>query len=1061
MKTNVYRKSIKREISSSKARFASILLIIFLGTAFFAGVRSTSPDMNYASNEYFKNLNLMDSRIVSTLGLTEDDVEILKDDERILSYVPSRSFDVSLSNMNNVVKFMEFNEEDNEKINTLDVVEGRLPENSGEIVLDSEVLTKSPDLKIGDSFEIESDMDSMDKFKRKSFTIVGFVNSPMYIETGSRGTSSVGKGTVDYFAVINCEDINMDVFTEIFVKYKNVEGLNTYSDEYKSLMEENTEYLKELFREREDLRVEEVKSQARDKMKDALKEVKDGEEKLNSAKEEIASGKEQLEKGKLQYEQGLREYESKKATGMAQIAEGEKALAKGQEEINNKRKTLADGEKALSSAKAQLDAARQNLINQGVNPEEGTSKYEEELKMLQQMEAAGDTTVASQIQGLKTLISGISSYNSGKAEYEKNFAEINAGKAKLEEAQAEINTKRVELNKGKKELEDAKIKIEQSKTKLEESEEKLNKGQEEIDKNKSSLEEGKNTLKEKQDEINNISGTYYYFDREDFSGFTGYRDAINSIKNIASFLPLFFFLVAVLICLTTMTRMVEEKRIEIGTLKALGYSNFEIAKKYIVYASIASIVGSILGIVVGCNLFPRVISTAYSVMYNVGKIKIIFYPSYIIQTMLISIACTVGAALVVLKGELMNKPCDLMRAKAPKLGKKILLERITPFWKRMNFNQKVTLRNIFRYKQRMLMTVFGIAGCMAMLVLGFSLNASNDLIVERQFNELWNYDAMVIHNTDSTEEEKNEYKKVLNSIDGFESSINVHQESVTLNKEGMNKQTASLYVPKDEEDFKNYVTLRDRKSKEVYDLIDDGAIINEKLASLLKVKAGDSIEFMDADNESYEVKVSNVVENYTGHTIYMSPKYYEEIFGKDISYNCEFLKMDVEDSEEVSEKLMDCKDVLNVSMISNLVQEAEDSADSLKVVMVVIIVSAGSLAFIVLYNLNNINVSERIRELSTIKVLGFYDNEVTMYIVRENVILTIMGIFAGSVLGRYVYLYILKTAELDNMMMVHEVHFMRYVTAGLVTLFYSVIVMIMMHLKLKKVDMIDALKSVE
>ena len=468
-----------------------------------------------------------------------------------------------------------------------------------------------------------------------------------------------------------------------------------------------------------------------------------------------------------------------------------------------------------------------------------------------------------------------------------------------------------------------------------------------------------------------------------------------------------------------------------------------------------------MGIVVGCNLFPRVISTAYSVMYNVGKIKIIFYPSYIIQAMLISIACTVGAALVVLKGELMNKPCDLMRAKAPKIGKKILLERITPFWKRMNFNQKVTLRNIFRYKQRMLMTVFGIAGCMAMLVLGFSLNASNDLIVERQFNELWNYDAMVIHNTDSTEEEKNEYKKVLNSIDGFESSINVHQESVTLNKEGMNKQTASLYVPKDEEDFKNYVTLRDRKSKEVYDLIDDGAIINEKLASLLKVKAGDSIEFMDADNESYEVKVSNVVENYTGHTIYMSPKYYEEIFGKDISYNCEFLKMDVEDSEEVSEKLMDCKDVLNVSMISNVVQEAEDSADSLKVVMVVIIVSAGSLAFIVLYNLNNINVSERIRELSTIKVLGFYDNEVTMYIVRENVILTIMGIFAGSVLGRYVYLYILKTAELDNMMMVHEVHFMRYVTAGLVTLFYSVIVMIMMHLKLKKVDMIDALKSVE
>ena len=302
---------------------------------------------------------------------------------------------------------------------------------------------------------------------------------------------------------------------------------------------------------------------------------------------------------------------------------------------------------------------------------------------------------------------------------------------------------------------------------------------------------------------------------------------------------------------------------------------------------------------------------------------------------------------------------------------------------------------------------------------------------------------------------------MLNSIDGFESNINIYQESVTLTKEGMNKQTALIYVPEDVEKFKDYVTLRNRKSKEVYDLTDDGVIINEKLANLLKVKAGDSIEFTDADNTTYTVKVSNISENYTGHGIYMSPKYYEEIFGKPVSYNAEFVKMDVEDSEKVSEELMNCEDVLNVSMIDTIAKSAEDSAESLKFVMIVIIVSAGSLAFIVLYNLNNINVSERIRELSTIKVLGFYDNEVTMYIVRENIILTILGILAGSVLGRFVYLYILKTAELDNMMMVHEVHMMRYVTAGLLTLLFSVIVMIMMHLKLKKVDMIDALKSIE
>ena len=1061
MKANTYRKSIYREISSSKARFISILLIIFLGTAFFAGIRSTSPDMNNLANNYYKNLNLMDSRIVSTLGLTEKDLDVLKNDDNVLSYTGSKSFDVSLSNMNNVVKFMGFNKEDNEKMNTLEVVEGRLPENKGEIALDKGALKKSPDLKIGDTFKIEADEDSMDKFNTKEFTIVGFVNSPMYVESGSRGTSTVGKGSVDYFAVVDSEDINMDVFTEIYVRFKNVENLDTYSDEYKDLMEENTENLKSIFKNREDLRVQEVKDEAESKLQGPLDELNEGEAKLNSAEEEIISGREQLENGKLQYENGLKEYQSKKAAAETQISQGEVALANGQKELNDKRKALEEGENKLNAAKVQLDAAKQSLLNQGINPADGTAKYEEQLKALEAMGATGNEQVNTQIQGLKTLIAGISSYNSGEAEYDKNLAEITQGKAKIEEAQNQISSKKVELNNGKKALEEGKVKLEESKVKLEESEEKLNNGQEEIDKNRASLEDGKKVIEEKQEEINKISGKYYYFDRQDLSGFTGYRDAINSIKNIASFLPLFFFLVAVLICLTTMTRMVEEKRIEIGTLKALGYSNFEISKKYVIYAAMASITGSVLGIIVGCNLFPKVISNAYSVMYDLGNIQIKFYPSYIMQSLIISIVCTVGAALLVLRDELKNKPSELMRAKAPKIGKKILLERITPLWKSLSFNQKVTLRNIFRYKQRMLMTVFGIAGCMAMLVLGFSLKASNDLIVERQFGQIWNYDAMVINNTDSSKEDEEKYKEVLNSIEGFESSINIYQESVTLSKEGINKQTASLYVPEDVDKFKDYVTLRNRKSKEIYDLSDDSVIINEKLASLLKIKAGDYIEFKDADNETYKVKVANITENYTGHAIYMSPKYYQEVFGKDVSYNAEFLKMDVENPEEVSEELMNCDNVLNVTMVDTISKSARDSAESLKIVMIVIIVSAGGLAFIVLYNLNNINVSERIRELSTIKVLGFYDNEVTMYIVRENIILTILGILAGSVLGKYVYFYILNTAELDNMMMVHEVHMMRYVTSGLLTLLFSVIVMIMMHLKLKKVNMIDALKSVE
>lgn len=804
-KRRAYQKSIVREILSSKARFISILLIIFLGTAFFSGIKSTSPDMNNASNKYYKNLNLMDSKIVAPLGFTEEDIKLLEDNDKILSYKAAISFDVSLSNSGNVVKFMEYDTNAKEDINTLEVVEGRLPENAEEIALDTRALNYDSNYKIGDTFEIDGDIQLLMFFNAKSYKIVGFVNSPMYIENASRGTSNVGKGTVDYFAVINKENINTNVYTELFVKFKNVQDIDTYSDEYKELMEDNNKYLKDLFNDRR----------------------------------------------------------------------------------------------------------------------------------------------------------------------------------------------------------------------------------------------------------------YYYFDRNDLSGYSAYKDAINSIKNIASFLPLFFFLVAVLICLTTMTRMVEEKRIEIGTLKALGYSDYEISKKFIFYAAFASVIGSILGIVVGCNLFPRIIFGAYSSLFNVGKLEIVFYTSFVIQALLISIVCTVGAALVVLRGELSNKPCDLMRAKAPKIGKKILLERITPLWKRFNFNQKVTLRNIFRYKQRMLMTVFGIAGCMAMLVLGFSLKASNDLIVDRQFGQLWNYDAMVILNLDTDEEVNKEYNEVLKSIDAFESSINMHQELVTFNKGGMNKQTASLYVPEDAKGFANYITLRDRVTKDLYSIDDEGVTINEKLSKLLKVKVGDYIEMQNADNDTFELKVSNIAENYTSHTIYMSPAYYKKIFNQDVNFNAQFLKMDIDDNAEISEEILKCKKVDNVTFMSDLVESAKSSSESLNLVMVVIIVSAGGLAFIVLYNLNNINVSERIRELSTIKVLGFYDNEVTMYILRENIILTILGILTGSVLGKYVYLYILKTAELDNMMMVPEVHLMRYVTAGIFTLLFSVIVMIMMHIKLKKINMIDALKSVE
>lgn len=689
MKNRAYKKSIKREIISSKARFFSILIIIFLGVAFYSGIKSAGPDMNKAINKFYDEQNLMDSKIVSTLGLTDKDLEILNNDDKILDFYGSHTIDVNLTNINNLVKFMEYDDENN--INNFVVIEGRLPENSGEIALDERAFILNENLKIGDEYTIESDKDTMESFNETKFKIVGIVRSPMYVEKGSRGVTSVGKGTIDYFAVLNSKDISMEAYTEIYLRFKNVQDLDAYGDEYEKLMEENNKYLEDLFVNRVLDRAEEIKSEVEKEFDNPYKEIEEQYQQIIAAEQMGYSN--------------------------AELTESKQKLLEAKEEVENKEK------EAIESI--------------------GESKY-------------------------------------------------------------------------------------------------------------------------------------YFFDRTDNQGYLGYKDSIECLGNIASVLPMFFFLVAILICLTTMTRMVEENRLEIGTLKALGYKDLEISWKYIVYASIASILGSVLGILIGSTVLPSIISNAYESIYNVPKIILYYYPSYIIQSMAISILCTVGAALFVIKVELKSKPANLMRPKAPKIGKKILLERITPLWKRLSFNHKVTLRNIFRYKQRMIMTVLGIAGCMALLVTGFGLKDSNAGMVDKEFNKIWKYEAMAILDENSSDEEYKKYNDTLTQLKGYEDSINIHQESFTFSKEGMNKQTATLYVPQNIDKFDDFILLDDRVSGEKYDISDNGVVITEKLARLLDISINDTITLIDENNNSYDVKVDNITENYVAHYLYMSPSYYKK-----------------------------------------------------------------------------------------------------------------------------------------------------------------------------------------
>ena len=1135
MQDRAYNKSIKREILSSKARFASILAIIFLGVAFYSGIKSSGPDIKASVNEFYKSNNLMDSKIVSSLGLTEEDLKLLENNDKILGYYGSHSVDANLTNINSVVRFIEYNPK--EDMNLLEVVEGRLPENSGEIALDEKALEIDKNLKIGDKYTIECDKDTIKSFKKETYKIVGFVKSPMYIDKESRGTTSVGKGSVDYFAVLNHKDISMDVYTEIYITFKNLQNIDTYGDEYKEKMEENITYLENLYSKRQVERVEEIKSDAQKELDKAYKEVEDGERELLKGEEELKDGKEELKKGKAEYEDSLVKFNQGIKDGEGKLVSGEKQLKEAQKEIDDKLKEINLGQNQLQDAKYQLDKAKENFLSQNINPEKDTSKYEEQIKNLSTLQNTydllykdinntvnntkeGDEIPSEKIQywksiisnknlgltdlqplvnqleqnpsnktlaqsisknievasntvyenksNLQILVSGIKEYQSGKVEYEKQLKTLNNGKKQLEKAQAKIDKSKKELEQGKIELEKSKkegqAKLDDAKKEIELAEEEIVDGEKEIEKNKKKLQDAKEEIDDEQEKLNKMEeAKYYFFDRTDNFGYSGVGDAINSLDKIASVFPVFFFLVAIMICLTTMTRMVEENRTEIGTLKALGYSNLEISKKFVVYASLASISGSILGILVGSTSLPIIINFAYSSAYNLPKLIVKFYPSFTIQSIVLSILCTVGASLFVLNVDLRSNPSEMMRPKAPKVGKKILLERITFLWRRLNFNQKVTLRNIFRYKQRMIMTVLGIAGCMAMLVTGFNLQASNKATLNNQFKKLWNYEAMVVFDEDASKKDDEDYNEVLKSIKEYNSNINMRQESVTFNKENMNKQTAMLYVPENTEDFGEFVLLNNRKSEEVYKISNDGVIITEKLANLLGASEGSTITMRDGDNNIYNIKVDHIVENYFSHFIYMSPSYYEKITKKKVVYNAQLLKLNSNDKneEEISTKLINCDKVINVTLTSKTLNTSEESTASLNIIMIVLILASGCLAFVVLYNLNNINVSERIRELSTIKVLGFYDNEVTMYIVRENVILTLLGIFVGSFMGKILYTFIIKTAELDTMMMMPNIYMTSYMYSALITILFSLIVMIMMHLKLKKVNMIDALKSNE
>ena len=844
-----FKNSIK-SIIKSRRRFLSILIMAFLGVGFFSGLKACGPDMKEMLDNYVDNNKMYDIKIQSTLGLTEDDLKIVRKIDNVLKVFPSKEKDslVKINNKQEVAHLIPYDD-----VNIPHVVEGRLPKNNNECVIDK-LYNKS---LLGKYITIDN----------KKIKIVGYVESPLYMST-DRGTSLLGNGTVALFIYVNKDFLESDYYTSFNILVKDAKQEVTSSKKYNKLVDNVIEDINKIKKTQEEKRYESIIDEANNKIKEALE--------------------------------------------------------------------------LYTNNRQELDY-NYNLVS---------SFMTEEMKK----------------------------------EFEDNYK-------KLEEAKEKIDNE-----------------------------------------------------KEKLDKIS--KGTWYIQKRKNNTGYTSIIEAIQTIDNIANMFPIIFYMVAILISLTSMTRMIEEERIEIGTLKSLGYTNLTIMSKYLLYSFLACIIGGVLGMSLGFYLLPGIVWKLYSLFYYavpgfVCKYRLL---SGIIGT-LFAFICIGGATYIVANSELKEQASQLMRPKAPKNGKKILLENIPFIWKHFNFSNKVTTRNIFRYKKRSITTIIGISGCTALLVTGFGIKDSVIEIPNKQFKEIIKYDSSIILSNDS------EIEKI---VDKIKPEIYVETKGISGIIESKEKDfETNIVVFKNNTELNKVYDLKALKDKKKLTLDDEGIIITDKIAKSLNKKINDNIK-INIDGINYKLKIKGITKNYVGHYIYMNKKYYESTISK---YETNMLL--VKGSNAKNKEILKFDSVSSINRVSKMIKNASIMFDAMNYVVILLIIASALLDFVVLYNLANVNISERQREIATLKVLGFYDKEVDDYINKENIIFTIIGIILGMIFGIFIIDLIVASIEIDNLRIIRYIKPISFLYSALITITFSFIVNIIIHFILKKINMIESLKSIE
>lgn len=1175
---NAVNKNTIREIAKTKSRFLSILLICAIGVGFFSGVRATDDIMRRSADDYYDAHSLFDLRVVSTFGLTDDDLEEIRGVKGVDGAYASKYTDLAMHHNDREFITRVYSKTPNE-INTIDIYKGRAPEAEGEALVNANMFGDA--LEIGDVVTL-TDPAKADEFplKRTEYTVVGMYNTPMFISMSQRGSTNIGDGAIDALMIVSEDQFIQEPYTEIYIKSDEMQGMQSYSAKYEKLREDISKRLKKLGDARSEIRYTEVLGgaqqeiedgekelekakedgqkeldDAKQKLEDAKKQIEDGEKELEKGKEKIDEARPQIESAQKEIDKGKAELDSAKSQldstkwqldkGQAELDKAKVELDKARDELTaaeteiaQKRAELNSGKVALEtakiavatgnelsaqylsryqtakaaydSAKAEVEKAERDLANAenqyGSNSalvisyrgmlatmrvalqtaQASMERTKSEMEDAQARLAEAEKTIAENEQKIaegepqleeaeKTLAASREQYQLGLSEYTRNSAKITAGRLQYETALAQYNSGKTEFDKGYKEFTEKKEEFDEGVAEYEEGIAELEDAKAQYEQGLIDYEDGKyefetkiaDAEKELADAREKIAeagnAKWYIFTRDDNPGYSEYDANAERINRIAAIFPLFFLLVAGLVCLTTMSRMVEEQRTQIGTLKALGYSRLAIMRHYMTYAVTAALIGGVIGAVGGTFLFPGVIVFAYSMLYDVTKIHFLFTASNLILSigsMTLAIALTVYFSC---SKALEETPSSLMRPKAPKAGKRIFLEKISFIWDKMNFFAKVSARNLIRYKRRMIMTIVGIAGCTALSLTGFGLKDSISDVANLQYNDIYRYSGFAAYDEDA---KLSEIDSIYKSLTDYNEDTDYTRALIKQYDLEFSKNTMQCYITavEDSELFETFVDMRERTSREKVTM-SDGAVITEKAAKLLGAQIGDEITVKVSGGANRKIEIAAITENYAGHYLYVSEDVYKDVFGQKPKYNIIYFFNDISRDDDVQEEftahMLENKNVLAVSMNAASLKNIYDTLKVMDLVVLVLIAAAAALAFVVLYNLTNVNITERIREIATLKVLGFYDGEVSSYVFRESVVLSLIGALVGLVLGYALCMFVITTAELDELMFGRRIHPISYVLAFVVTAAFSMIVNLIMTRVLKKVSMVESLKSVE